>query len=320
MMSDFCTRILIVAVFFGKLPDYFPLWLGSCKENRSVDWLLITDANVEGLDIPANVHVRCMDLPGFLKYLSVRIGVTLQAEKPYKVCDFRPAFSALLDLVPGKWDWWGHCDIDMVFGDLRKFISNEMLLSFERIFSVGHLSLYKNSTFSNDFFRKKIPGMDWVDVFEDPAHRAYDEHMGVNVLWERFAADKFYKNESIIADIDPHVRSFFRSSNYIQVVNSAVQTFRYKDGRLFRSSWDKGSLSNEELMYIHFQKRKMNMRVSPASADYFITRYGFVAVGSGPLDRREILRLNPSPSILERMYLLRRRLRMLRKAVLGVEA
>lgn len=313
-------RILIAAVYFGKLPEYFPLWLGACERNPSVDWLLITDADVVGLDIPRNVHLRVMNLADFLSYLSLRVGVQLQAEKPYKVCDFRPAFSALLDLVQGDWDWWGHCDIDMIFGDIRKFVSDEMLLRYERIFSVGHLSLYRNSAFSNDFFRRKAPGLDWVDIFKDPAHRAYDEHIGVNVLWERFAADKFYKNESIIADIDPHVRSFVRSSNYIRVKNNSFQVFGYKNGCLFRFFWMKGRLCHEELMYIHFQKRAMKMKVSPDSKDYFVTRYGFVEADAEVLDRKEISKLNPSPGFIERAYLLRRYLRILKKSAIGVEA
>lgn len=36
-------RIGIVGIYFGKLPNYFSLWVKSCSANHSIDFHVITD-------------------------------------------------------------------------------------------------------------------------------------------------------------------------------------------------------------------------------------------------------------------------------------
>ena len=50
------TRIGIVLPYFGKLPNYFPLFLNSCRFNPTIDWLVYTDSD-QKMDWPENVKV-----------------------------------------------------------------------------------------------------------------------------------------------------------------------------------------------------------------------------------------------------------------------
>ena len=43
--------IAFVIPYFGKFPNYFSLWLQSCRNNPTIDWLLFTDSN-EKYDYP----------------------------------------------------------------------------------------------------------------------------------------------------------------------------------------------------------------------------------------------------------------------------
>ena len=53
-------KICVIGVYFGTLPNYFPLWLKSCQKNPMVDFLVFSDQNVERL--PANVKIIPMTL------------------------------------------------------------------------------------------------------------------------------------------------------------------------------------------------------------------------------------------------------------------
>ena len=49
-------KICLIILYFGKLPNYFDLWLNSCKYNSSIDFLIFTDDRTE-YDYPKNVRV-----------------------------------------------------------------------------------------------------------------------------------------------------------------------------------------------------------------------------------------------------------------------
>ena len=38
-------------------------------------------------------------------------------------------------------DFWGYCDMNMIFGDIRKFITRDVLLAYKKVLIHGHLSL-----------------------------------------------------------------------------------------------------------------------------------------------------------------------------------
>ena len=72
---------------------------------------------------------------------------------PYKFCDFRPAFGEIFSDYLVGYDYWGHCDVDLIWGDIRKFVTDDVLTKYKRIFSRGHCSIYENSSEVNAFYR-----------------------------------------------------------------------------------------------------------------------------------------------------------------------
>lgn len=316
-------KVLIFAVYFGTLPEYFQLWLNACRFNPKLDWCVITDAEMSGYAIPTNVHV----VPSSIAEISARfeqaLGRPVDIRKPYKICDFRPLFGCLVDLVPGAWEFWGHCDLDMIFGDVTCWLTPELLGGNDKIFGVGHLTVYRNDQATNEFYRRPFPGLDFERILTDHQHHGFDEHIGVNLIWKHHKG-RFHEDETILADIDPHIRQFICTGNYIQVRNYRKQVFCFDKGAVRRLYWSGGRVQAEDFMYIHFQKRKFSL--PPLSADcdrFYITPEGFVPMRDDEpsnLSSARIRFLNPAPLIpplQEASYRLKRQLRLrriLRKA------
>ena len=38
-------KVCVIGVYFGKLPEYFNLWLKSCEYNKDIDFLIVSDNN-----------------------------------------------------------------------------------------------------------------------------------------------------------------------------------------------------------------------------------------------------------------------------------
>ena len=112
-------KIGIIGVYFGKLPNYFPLWLKSCEHNRTIDFLIFTDQEIQFY--PNNVKVHKISLPE-MKQLAIKaLGLDVSLERPYKCCDFKPVYGLIFEDYLKHYDYWGHCDFDLIFGDLASF-------------------------------------------------------------------------------------------------------------------------------------------------------------------------------------------------------
>jgi hypothetical protein len=263
--------VAIVAVWFGALPRYFQLWLDSCGFNGGFDWVVFTDADVSPYAVPANVGIRKMTARAFAERMGAVLGFPVVLGSPGKVCDFRPLFWALLSDEARCYAFWGHCDLDMIFGRLDGFITRDLLAAHDKIFSVGHLTLYRNGEPANQMFRRPHREVDWRAILADPRHHGFDEHLGVNRIW-RAHGGRVFEDESLIADIDPALARFERAA---PGRNHRRQLFYFDRGRVFRGYAQGSQWRVEEFMYIHFQKRPMTAMPRPGATRYAIAPGGF---------------------------------------------
>ena len=84
-------RICILMPYFGKFPDWFQFWLKSCEMNPDVSWLFYTDCEIPKYG-PQNVGFLQGNLASFNSLATEKLGMEINLQKPYKVCDLRPAF------------------------------------------------------------------------------------------------------------------------------------------------------------------------------------------------------------------------------------
>ena len=171
--------IAFVVPWGGKLPAYFQLWLESCKRNPSVDFLVFTD-DYTGYNYPENVKVSYMSFEQMKELFQKHYDFPLSISAPYKFCDFRPAFGEIFSDYLVGYDYWGHCDVDLIWGDIRKFVTDDVLTKYKRIFSRGHCSIYENSSEVNALYRT-LPTcgcQDWKNVFQSEKSCCFDEWAG----------------------------------------------------------------------------------------------------------------------------------------------
>ena len=267
-------KTLLILPYFGKLPNYFDIYLKSVSFNPEFNWLLITD-DQSAYDFPSNMTVLYQSFNELKKQIQSKFDFTVNLETPFKLCDFRPSFGHIFSEYLSEYDYWGHCDPDIIWGKLSNFIDYEKLYEYDKIFTLGHLPIYKNSTANNLRFLEKIEGERYYKkVFSEPFAFGYDElfNKSINSIFLNYNYPLFTENYA--ADIDPYFSQFrlniHQSNGEYLLQHKCDQLFLWKNGILERYFLENGKLMNQEFCYIHLQKRKMNHHTITSLDDQFI--------------------------------------------------
>jgi len=183
--------IALLVCYFGKLPWYFPYFVHSCKYNPTIDFYIITDDQSYPGPMPANVYLLYRSMQEVNVLIAEKLSLPVDIKYGYKFCDFKPAYGLIFSDILKDYDFWGHCDIDIIFGDIREFIIPELLDNYELI-SVRHdwlsgcFLLYRNNEKLNTLFRES---RDWQKVFTEDKHYCFDE---TNFKHDDFTDGKTY--------------------------------------------------------------------------------------------------------------------------------
>lgn len=319
-------KIVFICPYFGAFPNYFNLTLKSIEYNKSIDWLIITDIKKE-YNYPDNVKVinmtftelrqkvqSCFDLSCF--------DFDICLNKPFKMCDFRPAYGLIFKDYLDNYDFWGHCDFDCIYGDLRKFLPEDILEKNERIYCLGHLSLYKNNDKINNIFKNKLDEeTNYKNIFTKERPFSFDE-MGIIRIMDKEKVNIY--NKFVFADIYPWEKPLRCVETFVNVKekthNSYIdrnkrQIFEFDNG-ILRSMYlyDKNdeNIKKQEYMYIHLQRRFMKNLVIDNNK-FLIIPNRFIDYEN--IDRKFILK-NSKFWILYKRYLKTRRSWNKRKNIL----
>ncbi|MCM0647413.1 hypothetical protein NBE98_03355 [Clostridium swellfunianum] len=265
-------KILIICAYFGKLPNYIQLWLNSCSYNKEFNWLVITDDNTENLIVPSNVTFEKMTLHQLKKLIFEKTKLAYNSNKPYKLCDYKIVYGEVFADYLKQYTHWGHCDIDVIYGDLPKYITDDLLNKYDKVFNKGHLTIYKNTEEVNGRYKLDNPYFDYKAILESEKHYGLDENRGLPRIY-KFYNINYIDNPKQIVDINPVYSHFSTLEN-----TTTKQCFYWEEGKLYRALEDNGKIIIEELMYIHFQKRYMPVSFSNQEKcqSMFITNKGFL--------------------------------------------
>ena len=266
--------ICVIGVYFGKLPVYFPIWLKSAGYNESISFLIITDQTLTGL--PENVSTVKMTLAEFKHLAEEKLGFSIVLERPYKCCDFKPAYGLILADYIVKYEYWAHCDFDMVFGDIRSFFDEFSLDRYDKVLDLGHLSFYRNTMENNTRFM--LPGSecgDYREVFTSRDSFAFDEWRGVYAIYQKHGFSMF--DTKIYADISKMHKRFTLTRKDDNYVN---QVFVWEKGKVKRYYLQQQTIQNDEYMYMHFKERgALPYEAECQKAEgFFVTNKGFLAM------------------------------------------
>ncbi len=287
-------RIAIITAYYGKFPGYYRAWLRSAQCNPDIDFYIVTDLRVDRL--PENIKTIPLSLDEFRTLIENKLGRKVSLQRPYKICDYRPMYGVIFEDLLKNYDWWAYADMDVVFGNIRKFLDLYNIEEYERFMHLGHLSFYKNNEFNNHAFMLDGAAHEsWEEVISTDKNCLFDEWSGVYGIYRKNKIPMFRKK--IFADISANYKRFRLSQD---CVNYDHQVFYWQNGGVYRSYIKDGQLKEEEFLYIHFKKRHFSREAFDVlSADaFYICPSGLVKKESTETTIADIEKYNPHPGKL----------------------
>jgi len=281
-MSEF--KIVILITYFGNFPNYIHFFFKTCAYNKHITFLIFTDNEFSDNADIGNLKFITSSLGAFNALASSKLGVEVNIKNGYKLCDFRPMYGLIYEDYIKEFDFWGYCDTDIVFGDLQKILTDEILGNYDIISShpqymAGPFSLYKNMIEVNRLF---FASKDWKEVVSNINYMSFDEASNViSKLWEGYNIFDFQsKIESMTHVVQKRdkadIRAYF--SNFI------TERIPYNKKLI----WNDGILNDtfgKELFIFHFlvYKSKLLFNVPPNNSphSFHFTKSGFFLANLG---------------------------------------
>jgi hypothetical protein len=240
-------RIAFIIVYFGSAPWYFKFFNMSCAFNQNIDFILITDMDVsEGL--ANNVTLVKSSLHEISKRYTEKLGFEINITRPYKLCDLKPAYGLIFsDLIEG-YDYWGFCDIDLVFGNIRSLITADILsrhevITIKKEYIAGFFSLFRNNEKVNNLFKRS---KDYRRVFQEPIDYGFDE-----CNWEWVAL----MHGKDIWELNSEIESFthvIKAAESAGDITAYWHNMEYHPGKI---TWNSGDLfydKHQRVLLCHF--------------------------------------------------------------------
>lgn len=256
--------IVIIFPYFGSLPVQYKMWRASALCNSSVDFMFFTDADVE----PAkNIIVHKMQFSDFQQIAQKAFDFPIVLDRPYKLCEYKQAYGYILQDYIKEYDFWGFGDLDLVYGDIRSFI-NENVLTHKFLLGWGHLTLLHNDKDTNSYFMKQVSGyQSYLDAFTTSKITYFDEygHKGCSDKW-RDCRPKDCWLECPFDNASKPKQSYHFNSHtrgWKQVI------FEHIGNKLYMLRFHNGKLEKKESLYAHFQHRGF-MKDRVTDYDHFL--------------------------------------------------
>ncbi len=252
-------KCCIFLAYFGRMPNYFPLFLRSCEKNPEFDFLILTD-DKNKYAYPENVKVIYMTFTEIKEKIQEKFDFEISLKSAYKLRDYRVCFGYVFEDMVKDYEYWGYCDNDLIFGDMKKFFVE----GYDKIFCLGHLMIFKNTYKNNrlfmhgDLYKKAFTASENVifdecwnnrenihDIFLKNNKRVYEADLSVNF--------KILSNKFIKITFQPETREFLEDKTEC--------LYTWENGKVYRY-YMKDGLVKEEYLYIHLQERKMRYKSS----------------------------------------------------------
>ncbi len=264
-------KIVFICPYFGKLPNYFPAVLISMKYNSSIDWLIFTDDH-SNYEYPPNVRIEYCSFTKISKLIKEKIDCKIPPS-PYKLCDVRPFYGLVFEDYIVDYDFWGHCDFDCLFGDIRRWIGEEILNKYNKVLFLGHMSLYSNNLVMKKHMQRYL-SLDQTKELLNVSYPCQLDEVGVINFLASFK-ESIFDEQDMIADVNCLKYNFQINYSKIKVDHNGValhsvcdtskknMIFLFDKGKItgiWRS--DQVDFCRKEYMYVHFQKREIQNKIN----------------------------------------------------------
>lgn len=273
-------KCCFIIPFFGKFNDYFPVFLKTCGVNKDFNWLIITDNPPK--EVPKNISILNWTFCKMQDTVNERFGFKVSLTSPYKLCDLKPMYGFIFEDYIKEYQFWGYCDVDTLMGNLGDFITDEIMEHYDKMFCLGHMTLFRNThennrvfmtDYNNQPYYKNVLSTDKICVFDED----YTSNCNINTLFKLQNKKILYEDWSLNFDI--RWPWFVRRSKFECMGKYAEHGYSDEKYRKAVYLWEKGNicryymdgkeLIKENFMYVHLQQRKMKVDISVLDKDIF---------------------------------------------------
>lgn len=200
-------KIGLFIPYFGKWPDWAPLYFETLRRNSTIDFIFFTDCDTSIVKA-SNIQFHSISFKEYIDSVNTKLDIKFEPDNSYKLCDLRPLFGDLHRDIFAQYDFYGWIDVDVLLGNIRAFYNDDILSKYH-VFSThehrisGHFALFRN-TEKNRMMYKKI--YRWKEALLSKPFIGIDEH-GITNAYQQTVFDKF--NEKFNKNIRNFITRFF---------------------------------------------------------------------------------------------------------------
>ena len=229
--------IVFLIIWRGDYQWYFPYFLHSCRYNPDIDFIIFTDNKNTPINVPSNVKIVPYSIEQFKTDAAKILGFEVAVESGYKLCDFKPAYGLIFSDWIKNCDFWGYCDVDVIFGNIRAFMTAELLSEYDIVsarhdYLTGCFALYRNNSYMRELFTQS---KDYRKVFTNPRNFFFDE---TNFAFEAFEKGLHYSQIRTEVESMTHVVRRLQEEKKLK----AYFEFQIVEGFAGNMLWNKGEL------------------------------------------------------------------------------
>ena len=274
------SSIIFYCPYFGTIEKtQFSLWLKSCKVNQDISFMIFTDdAEALKVELPGNVQIVTMTWEQFQTLVQSKFDYPISLETAYKICDYRPAFGYIFSDYVNGYDFWGYTDSgDTLYGNIEKFLTDDILSQYNKIHIYGHMSLYRNTVENNMCF-KIMPqsGLSAQEVFSLPENLCFDDMFqkaSINRIYQENGFPLLEQVLNLVVDLQPDTFRFRICEDKAEWI---PRVFEWDNGVLNEVTVRDGTLQYREIGYVHFQKRKMKNEITQDADHFYMIPNAFI--------------------------------------------
>ena len=276
-------KIAFICPYFGTLPKHCQLWLNSCAFNKDITWFLITD-DKRAFDYPENVKVIYTTLADLKVEYQKKFDFPISLEGTYKLGDFKPLYGYLYeDTLLKGYDAWGHIDVaDEIYGDIRKFVTDELLEKYDKLMVFGHMCIYKNTPEVNRrFMEESDTNLTYKHIFSSTKFFNFEE-IASGSITRIYMHNKYPigRMDEYFADISGLYYAFRLGKwnddlTKLKYNKKVPLIFSWEKGKAYGYSIVNGEILKKEYLYVHFKRRHMMINVPLDTKEYLIVPNGF---------------------------------------------
>lgn len=215
--------IAIIIPFFGNWPEWIDLFFNSCKRNETINFIFFTDCEIKQ-NLGKNLKFIPISFAKYNEHVSHKLNINFAPDNAYKLCDLKPFYGFIHKDLFKSYDFFGFGDLDLIWGDIRHFITEDILSKYDVITThddriSGHLTLFKNNednrtkVFKIKDWQKKIEAKKMVTITENFLTRKYFPIFNLNVFIKKVLR-RIIGREKVILINNNINKLYKKTSNY----------------------------------------------------------------------------------------------------------